>query len=816
MTEQKKDYNKAGTRRSREQWIVRIVAALLVFAVEVLWMTSSNGPLREDVSNYLTGEGSYGVAFEADSVGYTQSFVPQHGELTGISILVNAKEHAEAEGSVELAVIDASGQVLAQKMVAAEELAWGKYTDVSLGLDVKKGKTYSLIVASHLENVEQPELYVCSTEYELKENKTLRGTENLAGAQLVTRYSYSNALRGETVAKMLLLAALTALGIAVGLPKDNRVRAVVGVVLLAAGPYVLGQRLELLMPTHVLLPHAMKWNLGIMYLFELIVLLCTCSMRVAVVFCNVALTVLYCANYFVQAFRGTYLKLNELTAVGTAAEVVGKYQFDFTADMAIAWCIMGVLVAWGMNLGLKELPYIRRLATKLAVRCAAFVVGAGITGFAGHYLIDTELLLEHGFEYYSGMNSEYTYLFDGYLVGSMLDIKYSKITEPEGYSVTAVENVLEKYRESSKADVETQELPHIILIMNESWSDLRVNGNLEISRENFSFTNSLKENTIKGYTNVSVLGGGTANTEFEVFTGCSMGFLPDSYYAYQQAVMGPMDSMVSNLKNQGYSTYAMHPEKPTNWRRNLVYDYLGFDTRLFKEDFAGAEEIHSGVSDAETFDKIIELYEARQVDEKMLIFDLTMQNHGYYQESNVDRTVEALNVDSDEADIYLSLVYETDRAFEELIGYFEAQDEKVIVCMFGDHQPKFESEAFYEDIYKQTAGLTEEEKALNLHKTPFVIWANYDIEEAEALDISTNYLGVLLQQTAGVELTGFASYLAELQESYPIITVNGYVDAEGNYRNWSGAGNEFLEYRMLQYNYLFDKNIVEWGFGTDS
>ena len=217
-----------------------------------------------------------------------------------------------------------------------------------------------------------------------------------------------------------------------------------------------------------------------------------------------------------------------------------------------------------------------------------------------------------------------------------------------------------------------------------------------------------------------------------------------------------------------------------------------------------------------TFDKIIELYEARQVDEKMLIFDLTMQNHGYYQESNVDRTVEALNVDSDEADIYLSLVYETDRAFEELIGYFEAQDEKVIVCMFGDHQPKFESEAFYEDIYKQTAGLTEEEKALNLHKTPFVIWANYDIEEAEALDISTNYLGVLLQQTAGVELTGFASYLAELQESYPIITVNGYVDAEGNYRNWSGAGNEFLEYRMLQYNYLFDKNIVEWGFGTDS
>lgn len=814
MTELESRSKEAKTKGISKQRVVRIVAALILFVAEVLWMISSNGPLREDISNYLTGEGSYGVAFETDGEGYTQSFVPQHGKLGEVGILVDAAEHTEGSGYVELVVADSTGKAVAQETVPAEKLSWGKYTDVALNLKVKRGDTYSLSLVSHLENVEQPQLYVCSTDYKLKENKALRGAEGLDNTQLVTRYSYSDGLRTKNVVKMLLLAFLMALGIAVGLPKDNRVRAVVGVVLLAVGPYVLGQRLELLMPTHVLLPHAMKWNLGIMYLFELVVLLCTCSMRAAVVFCNLGLTVLYCANYFVQAFRGTYLKLNELTAVGTAAEVVGKYQFDFNPDMALAVCISGVLVAWGMNLGLKKLPYITRLATKLAVRCAAFVIGAGITGFAGHYLIDTDLLLDHGFEYYSGMNSEYTYLFDGYLVGSMLDIKYSKITEPAGYSTAAVEEVLERYRAGEVAEV--SELPHIILIMNESWSDLRVNGNLEISQENFSFTNSLKENTIKGYTNVSVLGGGTANTEFEVFTGCSMGFLPDSYYAYQQAVMGPMDSMVSNLKKQGYSTYAMHPEKPTNWRRNLVYDYLGFETRLFKEDFAGAEEIHSGVSDAETFRKVRELYENRRADEKMFIFDLTMQNHGYYQESDVPRTVEALNVDCDEADIYLSLVYETDRAFAELIEYFKAQDERVIVCMFGDHQPKFESDHFYEEIYKQTEGLSEEQKALNLYKTPFVIWANYDIDEREGLDISTNYLGVLLQQTAGVELTAFGSYLSDIQKEYPVITMNGYVDRGGNYHNWSGEGTEFMEYRMLQYNYLFDSNIIQWGFGADS
>ncbi len=421
---------------------------------------------------------------------------------------------------------------------------------------------------------------------------------------------------------------------------------------------------------------------------------------------------------------------------------------------------------------------------------------------------------EHGFSYYSGINQEYTYYFDGYLVGSMLNIRYSRVTPPEGYSAERVEEILEEARGKAQGpeDGNAEELPHMILIMNESFSDLRVNGNLELSRENLNFIRGLRENTIQGYVNASVLGGGTANSEFEVFTGCTMGFLPDSYYAYQQAVTGPMDSMITNLKEAGYTAYSMHPERALNWRRNVVYDYLGFETSLWKEDFAGTEVIHSGVSDAETYRKVEELYENRKQGERLFIFDLTMQNHGYYRKTNVARTVEASNVDCDEADIYLSLIYESDRAFGELVEYFENQDERVIICMFGDHQPKFESETFYEDIYRQTEGLSEEDKKRNLYKTPFVIWANYDIPEARGLDISMNYLGVLLQQTAGVELTPYAAFLAEQMEDYPVITVNGYVDSGGNYSNWSGEKDEFLDYRMLQYNYLFDRDTVDWGY----
>lgn len=88
-----------------------------------------------------------------------------------------------------------------------------------------------------------------------------------------------------------------------------------------------------------------------------------------------------------------------------------------------------------------------------------------------------------------------------------------------------------------------------------------------------------------------------------------------------------------------------------------------------------------------------------------------------------------------------------------------------------------------------------------------VIWANYDIEEQIGMDISMKYLGGLLE-TAGIPRSPYFQFLSVLRKEYPIITVNGYVDADGNFSAWSGENTEFLEYRILQYNYLFD-NLVE-------
>ena len=63
--------------------------------------------------------------------------------------------------------------------------------------------------------------------------------------------------------------------------------------------------------------------------------------------------------------------------------------------------------------------------------------------------------------------------------------------------------------------VDKEEMPNIIAIMNESFSDLNVVGDLQTSEDYMPFIRSMTKNTIKGQLLVSPFGGYTCNTEFE-------------------------------------------------------------------------------------------------------------------------------------------------------------------------------------------------------------------------------------------------------------------------------------------------------------
>lgn len=785
--------------------------ALAFFLLEIFLMLGPRGWLRGEEVNGLSGEGSWGLEQSGeDGQDVCQSFRPRHRNLDRIGIVVTSQSSA-SEGHAYISVSDRDGNILFETEIPYTELVYGRYMDIPVNLTLSRNKEYYLSVwlEKSAEGI-QPYVGVCGTETRIYENgRFLICNDELENTQLLTRYIYSDAVSGQKVIKILFLAFATALLAVVSLPDVRGLKEIAGLFLLLLIPYVLGRRLELLTVYAVdLLPQAMLWNMGIMFILELVLLLCTQSISAAVIASDVIFTVLYSANYYVYTYRGVALKFTDLKAVRTAAQVVSGYDLTPNIHLAMAWGIAVLIAVAGWKLRGKTAKH-KKITKKILVgRAASFAGGILLAAGSVYMLIYTDLLEEKGFNNPHGGQQENKYFYDGYLVGSCLDIKNMCVilgNAPLGYSKQYAEEIREGYEHQQLGTASAEDLPHVILIMNESFSDLRILGDLEISEENLENFYSLHENTVRGNVNASVLGGGTSNSEFEVLTGCTMGFFPQSYYPYEECMTRPTDSLVSIFDAHGYHTYSMHPETRGNWYRTYVYKYLGFDESFWIEDFEGAETVHYGVSDIETYRKIENLFENREEDEKLFIFDVTVQNHGgYTYEDNCAYNIKSVNVLSEEADKYLSLVRESDEAFAQLIAYFAQEDEKVVICMFGDHQPRFADGLFYNTLYGLTEGLTDTDILFNQYKTPFVIWANYDIAEMEGLDISMNYLGALLLDTIGVEKSAYFNYIFELMEDYPVITINGYQDKMGNVFEWSGTNEEFLDYRILQYEFLFD------------
>jgi phosphoglycerol transferase MdoB-like AlkP superfamily enzyme len=117
--------------------------------------------------------------------------------------------------------------------------------------------------------------------------------------------------------------------------------------------------------------------------------------------------------------------------------------------------------------------------------------------------------------------------------------------------------VLESYTEQeddADSSDKKEELPNIIVVMNESFSDLKVLGDFTTNEDYMPYLHSLlngAENTVTGYLNVSVCGGNTANTEFEFLTGNSMAFLPQGSIPYQQYITPFSSQIADNTADSG-------------------------------------------------------------------------------------------------------------------------------------------------------------------------------------------------------------------------------------------------------------------------
>lgn len=537
-------------------------------------------------------------------------------------------------------------------------------------------------------------------------------------------------------------------------------------------------------------------------------------------------------NYYVVAFRGTPVVPWDLLSVSTALSVSKNYIFSIDGHVVMISMIFVLMAVLGSRTDLHF---------KWSVKRGICIAASVVISAAYVFFLQTPFVAEK-FDLDDVLFTPNTmYKNNGFTVSFLTNLQYLRFEKPDGYSEEAVKEIIQKTYETAGNDKnaghksDKAQYPNIVVIMNESFSDMGDIAVFDTNQDYMPFIHSLQkgelDNCVTGKLLTSVLGGNTANSEFEFLTGDSMAFLPPGSIAYQQYIKGrtPNFAMALN-EDEGYDTTAMHPYYAAGWEREKVYPYFGFGSDYFLEDMEKDESLKKNVeylrkyiSDKSLVNMITDMYEHKTNDSPLFTFAVTMQNHGGYFDAydNFDQQIELLNVEDDYnksyMDMYLSLIKESDEALENLIDYFKDYEEPTIVLMFGDHQP---GDYVINSIY-DTKKERSLEESQNRYTVPFVMWANFDIEDEQIDKISVNYLSTLLSEKAGLPLTGYQTYLSQLRKTLPVITANVIIDKDGNYyannRTNDCPYEDILnEYAILQYNHLFDSEHRQNEFFGDT
>lgn len=565
-------------------------------------------------------------------------------------------------------------------------------------------------------------------------------------------------------------------------------------------------------------------NITIMYGLVSLLWFATASMKASILSVLGFTYLVAIVDHFVVQSRSFEIQFSDLASFGTAMAVAGKYEFVLYNETKIGILCGILLVAFVFATKMpKAKRSLRHVIYSVAPIAVAFICGMIVfnQAFSGALGITDK--------YWKYRGSE----LNGFWVSTIYSASATRIVAPEGYdsvdsSDVTLEAVLQK--DPPESEVETPDVtepevepeekkPHVIVIMNETFSDVHniakhfgneMQTNIPVTPYFDSLTDEAT-NIVKGHAIASVYGGNTANSEFEFLTGMSMAFLPRSTVAYNFYLNENNSFSIVDIFNEaGYKTVGMHPEDPTNWKRNSIYSYYGFDETYFKPDFGeltkDTDWYRGHVSDMAVYEKIISLYEeCKENDESLFTFAVTMQNHGGYTTEGFEPTVKLTDRNKPKVNEYLSCINNSDIALQYLLSYFEHQDEEVIICFYGDHQPSI---SYIGTGYFNLTDESSEGERLAQYVVPYMYWSNNDIESDVRSVTSINFLSGYLLELAGLEKTDFMELIHQLNKEIPVLTAAGWIDNSMQFTELSYTSknlpHQLQLYSSLQYNALFD------------
>lgn len=548
-------------------------------------------------------------------------------------------------------------------------------------------------------------------------------------------------------------------------------------------------------------------NLGIMLAFACILYSFTSKLYISEAFFSAIITIYAVINIYVVEFHGTPLTIPEFANTKTALNVLTGYSFIVAKPLILVCgiCILSIINFLLIKTQKRietNIPHKQHTNIFFYLGYKALICLCACTFIFG--ITHMQKIIKPIREAWHFKEAIGKYGYPIYFLASGLEYT---ISAPEGYTDENIAAL--PIKDYLNTDSLSSKTPDIIIILNETFYDISLNSDVETDIDymgNFYTMN----NSISGYAIVPKIGGGTNSSEYELLTANSSQLM-QGITPFQTLDMASTSSIVTNLKELGYYTIAMHPADSENYARNKEYPNMGFDEIHFIDDFKETEFYgkRTLLTDKCAYKNMIAWYEqAIQQQKPIFSYLLTIQNHGEWNSNppseDIVHVINYNNKTTEERlNEYLSCISISVDGLNYLIEYFKKSERPVILCMVGDHAP-----SFIEEISDKN------NSALLKRATPFIIWANFPINEKKEVMTGMNQLMPLLLETAQVQMLPYFNYITRLSKDIPILTSYGdYIDKDGtvhSYTDDSKFTESIKHYFWLEYNNLQKASLDEW------
>ncbi|GAA4694621.1 alkaline phosphatase family protein [Nocardioides nanhaiensis] len=396
------------------------------------------------------------------------------------------------------------------------------------------------------------------------------------------------------------------------------------------------------------------------------------------------------------------------------------------------------------------------------------------------------------------------YRDNGFVGGFLYNTDVPAMSRPPGYSETAMDAIAARYRTAadrinSERDSRVLADTNVIVILSEAFSDPTRLAGFELAEDPIPRTRATMAGTTSGSMLAQLYGGGTANMEFEALTGQSLKlFSPQLNTPYQQLVADHVTypSAVGWLADT-HRRIAVHPYFTGMYKRNKVYDTLGFEEFVHDTTMQRSDKLEDGdfISDQSAFDEV--LHQVERSDDPLLVNLVTMQNHVPMSGSYHD-PVDVAGVEKDQAQpigAYARGLSYTDAALADLLDSLESQEERTVVVFYGDHQP---------GIYGDE--IISANPALAPYRTEFFLWDSEGNSPAPQPLTSPIHFLPMAMDMLGAEIPPYYVLLKRLREEIPAMEGEAFYTPDGrphtDIETLSPTAQQLLEdLQMVQYDF---------------